>query len=250
MRKKIIAFIFLLGFMPMVTLAAVNVDSLGQGQGLKEYREARNTTEKIQKLQDVAKLMIERRVLAMEAAKNRLSTAKKISQETKDAVTKTLDDSITKINALEEEILATNDLAALKTKVKSIVTDFRIYVVILPQSHGLMAADRLQAYEQKLDELKAKTQTKVSELKDSGKDVASLESLLEQATAKLNETKTSIETAEAKFSSMQVSDVAGARTLKLEGKEALVLARDTLRRVRDDLQNVIKGIKDLNKPQE
>ncbi|MBU4332328.1 hypothetical protein KKD19_04585 [Patescibacteria group bacterium] len=250
MRKKIIFLVLVFGFLPMVSLAVMQTSfTLDQGQNLKEYREAKTSEQRVQKLQDIGENMIGRRISVIELAKNRFTTAQRISQAIKDKISLVLDDNVTNLNALKEDILAGDDLEGLKTKVKSIVTGYRVFVVVIPQSRGLVVADRLGGFKEKLVELKDKIQARAGELGGDEADTSGVEALIEQAGSKITEAEASLAMAEEKFSSMQVSDASGAKDLKSAGKQALVRARESLRAAKNDLREAAQALKELIKTQ-
>jgi len=200
------------------------------------------------KLQDLGVKMIDKRVTAIQKYDDLLSKTKYVSQPILDQIRGELNRVKGELEALKTKIQGETDIATLKADVKSIGTNYRVYQVLLPQSSGFVAVDRIKAYEAQLNELKSKTSSKADELEKAGKDVSAIRSLITTAEGNLSAGSSNIAAAESKFAAMTISDPEGARTLKLDGKTALVNAKQNFSEARKNLRDAVQEIKKLAKP--
>lgn len=225
MKKALISLIISLLVFPLVAQGAMDGSQL-QALGVK---------------------MIDKRAAAITMYDVFLSQTRYISQPTLDKVRLELSRVNGELEELKSKILAETDTKVLKTDVKSIVTNYRVYQVFLPQSAGLVAADRLKTFHAKLDELKNKISEKIDALEDQGKDATDIRNLLTAASEHLNVAQEHISAAEIKFTSMTIADPSGSRALKLDGRTALLNARKDFSEARKNLKDAVLKIKELAK---
>ena len=202
----------------------------------------------IGKLQDLGIKMIEKRDASIARYDGFLAKTKHISQPVLDQVRGELSRVTKELGELKTKIENETERETLKSLVKSIVTEYRVYQVFLPQSAGIVASDRLKAYQAKLTEVKDKINDKADELEKTGKDVTAIRQLLASAQEDISAGEKNITTAENKFTSMNISDPEGARTAKLDGRSALLAARQSFSEARKDLKEAVQEIKKLLQP--
>jgi len=202
------------------------------------------------KLQELGAKMIDKRVNAISKYDGLLVQTKHISEATLTQVRGELSrvgGENGELNTLKTKILGETDIPTLKADIKLIVEKYRVYQVFLPQSVGIVAVDRLKAFQQKLYDLKGKISLKADELEGQGKDVSAIRNLLSTADGQIGLAATDISTAEIKFVSMQISDPETARSLKLEGRQSLLDARKDFSDARKNLKDAVQQIKELAK---
>jgi len=199
------------------------------------------------KLQEIGTKMIDKRISAITKYDGFLVQTKYIPEETLTQVRGELSRVKGELDTLKTKILGETDVATLKEDIKSIVNNYRVYQVFLPQSAGFIAVDRLLAFQIKLTDLNNKIGQKATELEGQGKDVTEIRALMQEAGQLLNTAGEQITLASSKFSSMTIADVEGARTLKLEGKTALISARQSFSEARKLMKDAIQKIKELTK---
>lgn len=198
------------------------------------------------KLQELGAKMIDRRTATIARYDGFLLKTKYISEAVLAQVRQELSRVNQELSDLKIKIMAETDPAVLKADIKSIV-NYRVYQVFLPQSAGLVATDRLKTFASKLGELKTKISQKADELEGQGKDVTEIRNLLSSADGKLQDADGFISTAEQKFSAMTIADPEGSRTLRLDGRSALVSARQNFSEARKNLKDAVLKIKELVK---
>jgi hypothetical protein len=201
-----------------------------------------------EKLQELGAKMIDKRIAAITKYDGFLNQTKHISQPVLDTVQGELSRVSGELGSLKTKIQSETDIETLKTLVRSIVTDYYVYRVFLPQSAGIVSVDRMRAYEAKLIELNSKISAKADQLEEQGMDVSEIRNLISTADGYLTTGKGYISTAESKFTSMSISDPEGAKTLKLDGRSALLDARKSFSEARGNMRQAVQKIKKLLKP--
>lgn len=197
------------------------------------------------KLQELGASMIDKRVALITKYDTGLSQTKYISDTILSQVRGELSRVQGELEALKTKIAGEEDIATLKADVKSVITNYRIYSVFLPQSAGIVASDRLRTLQAKLNELKAKISSKADELEAAGKDVTEIRSLLTTAAEQLSAAEGHVSIAESKFASMTIADPEAASALKLQGKAELISARQSFSEARTNLKAAVTKIKEL-----
>lgn len=207
--------------------------------------EARTRTIDPVKLQELGTQMIDKRVATITRYDRFLAQTKYISEPALTQVRGELSRVSGELGTLKTKILSETEIDVLKADLKSIITNYRVYQVFLPQSAGIVAVDRLRAFQAKLSELNGKISAKADELEGQGKDVTEIRGLVSTADGLLSTAEGHIATAESKFTSMTIADPEGSKTLKLEGRESLINARQSFSEARKNMQAAVLKIKEL-----
>jgi len=244
--KRVFFFLTILAvfILPQAVFAVVNANA-NMGDMVNSYKGAQNLEQRLERLQDLGKSMIEKRLQDLQHAEDLLNQATHISQATKDELATVINDNQSKLTELEGDIAVEDDITACKDLVHAIIQDYRVYIVVLPQIHGMAVADKLSGFADKLDELKAKAQEKTNELKNDGKNVETIETLITEAGSAITAARTDIDEAQAKFESMSIPEWEQSITLRQQGRQELVSARQNLNNARQSLMNAVNAIKTL-----
>ena len=217
----------------IVTSASASNDDLNQGaknwkEKLSEFKAAKEA-EKIARLKELGAMLIENRLSLLNNLKTRIQNMNRLTDAEKTALILDIDTNIADLNTLKTKIAADTDLATLKADIKSIFEKFRVYMVVAPRNlgqslttQGMYILGRLEAIERQL-------QTMLEQNKNAGKDVSSLQSLMDQITAKLADAKTQLAIAEEKFKSMTPANTEAAKTARDAGKAAMKKAKEALK---------------------
>ncbi|MEK9165853.1 MAG: hypothetical protein AAB525_03295 [Patescibacteria group bacterium] len=200
------------------------------------------------KLQNLGATMIDKRVAAIAKYDSLLAKTKYVTETTLTQVRGELSRVSSELGTLKTKIQGETDIAILKADIKSIVNNYRVYQVFLPQSAGIVSVDRMKTYEAKLNELKNKISQKADELEGQGKDASAIRNLISLAEGNISTGTGHIATAESKFTSMTIADPEGARTLKLEGRTALISAKQSFSEARKNMRDAVQEIKKLAQP--
>jgi hypothetical protein len=200
------------------------------------------------RIQTQANKEIQRRVTSLQNLIMRLGLIKKLNQSQKDKLIANANDQVTKLNALASKIASDTDVAEAREDRKSIFSQYRIYMLFIPQTRIILAADRVTEVAELLEQVQIPLTSRVAQLKAEGKDTKALDDALTGAAAKLTDAKTqatnAIKTVEG-LTPDQGDDVA-----KMANKTALESARSMIKTAitdltsaRKDFQTVRRGLK-------
>ncbi len=246
---KKIALTIILFFVPAVILAQNTTPGTSSGltieEALRQYKRAASLPKKMEGLITLGQKMIGKRVADLEKVQTRLQAVERISEETKTELLNRVAQNTIDLQALEIEIEDTEDLEAMKEKVRSIVFDYHIYLVFIPQIRGLAVVDRLKYFAEKIAEVKDKIEEELAALEEKGEDLSAIWDLAESAEEQLAEGLEFTQRAEDKFSSMKVGDIEAAQDLKAGARKDLASGRSSLRKALQSLRQAWQEIKKL-----
>lgn len=254
MHKKITkAFIPAALFFALITPAfaesdAVNVGVQGSAQvGTQVETKATIRAQKIgAKDAAIVKrsgIEIEKRVTDLSKLESHLGDLKHLSDETRAALSATIQKNISDLNTLKSKIEGDSDLSVLRTDQKSITAGMRVYMDLIPQTKILAAADSANSVIAAVAAMNAKLDTRVSQAQTAGQDVSAIATIQADITAKLADAKVQSDAAASAVVAIVPDN--GNATVMTANKTALKTARTALAAVEKDLKAVRKDQKSI-----
>lgn len=204
-----------------------------------------NQTTRITNIKTRADKEIEFRLTSLNDALSRISNAKKLSADDKTKFTGEIQTDITALTNLKTKIDADTDLTTLITDAKTIFTDYRVYAIFLPQVHMLSAIDIIGVTADNLATVSGKLQTRIQTTQSQGKDVTNLNTLLSDMNAKIADSKTQAQAAEAEIVSLTPSNFPATSTLQ-DARSKIKTASQDLKTARNDALQILQGLHALN----
>jgi len=186
---------------------------------------------------------IDRRLAKLNTLGTKIAAATKISATDKTALTTQVTTEITGLTMLKTTLNAQTTLAAAKTDAQSIISGYRVYALIVPKVYLIKVADDQQVNEAKIAALIPKLQTALTNAKNIGKNVATLQTQLDDATSKQQAAQTISSTIETKVVTLQPSDYNSDHAILSGDRDQLVMARANLKTAVDDMAAVRDGLK-------
>lgn len=153
-----------------------------------------------------------------------INGALKLSPADKANLTSQVNGEIAGLTALKLKLSGETELAAARTDVKSIVSDYRVYVLIGPKVYLMRAADTISANDDKLMAFSVKLQERLDTLKTAGKDVSALQTSLNDMVAKINAAKTLAAAVSQKVFALQPTDYNSDHTILIGLRDQLKTA--------------------------
>ena len=197
--------------------ASVPGAQVGVGAGVNAALAARITN-----ITTRADAEITRRVNAMNALSARLNNVVRLSATEKNDLSATIQAQIAAMNSLQAQISAdaqANNTSSLKTDVQSIITSYRIFVLILPQATIEAAADRALAIVGTLTDLNAKLSARISAAQTAGNNTSAAASALADMNAKIADGNTQANAAITEVASLKPDN--GDKTVMASNEAAL-----------------------------
>lgn len=151
--------------------------------------------------------------------------------------------NITGLQALKTKIQGDTDAKTARADVKSIYTDFRIYLLVLPRDHGeLWLYDGQYAHGQMLSK-ESDIQSAIDKAKAAGADVTTAQAKFDDYKAKVDDANTQLSAAQGLIPSLTLANYpATTDTLKML-KADLQAAHLDLKTARQDLKDIIASLK-------
>ena len=209
------------------------------------------TTARMEKARTRAAQEIERRIEALTKINVRIGGVTKISDQFKANLNTNIQNQITALTALKVKIDGDTDLNTLKTDVQSITKSYRIFALIMPQTHIAAMADRTATAINIMIGIGNKLQARLTEMQNAGADVSALIATLSDMGAKISDAQAKAQAA-VDVTATLVPDN-GDKDKMAANKAALTEGRDNLKEAHQDLVNarkyittILKGIRELS----
>jgi hypothetical protein len=149
------------------------------------------------------------------------------------------------LTALDAKIQADTDLETLKADVKSIVTDYRVYLLTVSKAHLVIGADTELAAAAKLDEVAARLQTKIDAATAAGKDVTAAQGHLDTMKAKVGDIRAAASSVPDAVLALVPQDYPGNKPALEAGQASLKTGRAATQAAREVARQVVADLKPL-----
>jgi hypothetical protein len=191
---------------------------------------------------------ITRRITNLNSASARIAEAKTISSSEKSSIQANLSTEIGNLTSLKAKIDADTDASILKTDVQSITVDYRVYLLVLPQTRILAGSDRVSTIVSDMQTLAPKLETRITAAQNAGKNVNGAESAYTDMQAKIADANTQSSAAVSETASL-TPDQGNATTEasnKVAVKDAaakIKVATTDLKAARADIKTIESAVK-------
>ncbi len=219
------------------------IDNFSSRSAMKEQK----LQDRVENLKSRAIREIDRRIASLNKLLDRLNEIKKLSPDQRTSIKTQVESQITSLESLKGKIQQDTDLQTLITDVKSIVTSYRIYLLFIPKTHILAAADRITATADKIGTFSAKLQTRIDEAKSKGNDVSALQALLVDIQAKTADAKVQAQNAVNAVTPLTPEGYPGNKPTLQSARTMLQTGRKDLITAREDIQKILQGLRATKK---
>lgn len=234
-----------------VGIAAVPVEAVATRPGVAAPA-ASSTTANDAKTQAKLKLTISRgdkeitrRLKTLNTLSIKITGAQKLSADNKIMLGNEVKDEISGLNTLKTKLDGATDLATAQADAQDIFSGYRVYALLVPKVQLVKTADDQQITEGKLTDLANKLQTRLTDAKGKGKDTASLQTSLDDLTAKANAAQALSSGVEAGVINLQPGDYNSDHTVLSGSRDKLKTAQDDIKAAVADARTVIAGLQKL-----
>lgn len=155
---------------------------------------------------------IDNRITELNNLLSRIQNNSRLSSDEKTSLSADINTDISGLTSLKAKIDADTDLQTARSDAKTIVTSYRIYMVLVPKIRLLITIDNLSALDTTLQGLTPKLQDLINNLKSQGKDVTSLQSSLDDINSRLTSISNTLSADKSKVEAVSVSDYATAHS--------------------------------------
>lgn len=188
---------------------------------------------------------IERRLQTLDRLAQRVRDNRQLSDSHRAALTDLIESQVRGLTALDATIQADTDVEKLVADAKSIVTDYRVYLLTGPKVHLVIGADTEVAVAAKLDEVAGRLQTKVDRAAAASKDVTTAQSHLDEMKAKLADAHSSAAGVPDAVLPLVPQDYPDNKPVLDTARASLQAGRTALHAARDLAREVVANLKAL-----
>jgi hypothetical protein len=128
---------------------------------------------------------ISRRLETLDRLAGRVRDSRTLTDAHRAALAELVESQQQGLTALDAKIQADTDPETLRADVKSIVTDYRVYLLTVPKVHLVICADTEIAVADRLDDVATRLQQRIDAAAAAGKDVATAQGHLDEMKAKV-----------------------------------------------------------------
>jgi hypothetical protein len=146
-------------------------------------REAFRASASVETLRAFGDCEINRRFATLDTLSGKVSSSKVLSSTHAAALTGEINSTRGGLTALKARIDSETDLTALKADIRRIATDFRVYVLVVPQANLTIGADSVAAAQPKFADINTKLSDAIATVKAAGKDTTAAQSHLDAMNA-------------------------------------------------------------------
>ncbi|MBI2004987.1 hypothetical protein HYS79_02390 [Patescibacteria group bacterium] len=209
------------------------------------------TTARMEKARTKAAQEIERRIEALTKINARISEVTKISDQFKTNLNTNIQNQITALTALKVKIEGDTDLNTLKTDVQSITKSYRVFALVMPQTHIAAMADRMATAINIMIGVGNKLQTRLTEMQNAGSDVSTLITTLSDMGTKISDAQAKAQAAVNVTATLVPDDgdkekMAANKAALREGRDNLNAAHQDLVDARKYITTILKGIREIS----
>ena len=162
--------------------------------------------QRLDNLKKSADREITRRLTTLGTLTSQVAAMVRLNATDKAALTSQISGEITDLTALKAKIDSDTDLATARTDAAAIVTDYRVYALIVPKVHLLRTADIQLTNEDKLSTFATKLQTRIDAAKANGKNVTAIQATLNDMNTQTASARTITQSADQALRALQPGD--------------------------------------------
>lgn len=225
------------GSVLILSSAAFAVTSSGQ---LTAAQQSRLTAIQTKGDQEIA-----RRLTSLNKLTDKINSAGKLTATSKTSLVSEVNSTIDGLNTQKSTLDTATTLTDAKTAAQQILTDYRVYALVVPKVHLVKLSDDIQAVSAKLTTLSTRLQARIDAAKTAGKAVATLQTQLDDMKAKITDANTIASGIETGVIGLQPTDYNSNHQVLAGDMAKLKTARTDNIAAFTDAKNIVTALKSL-----
>ena len=186
---------------------------------------------------------IDRRLQVLSTLANVVDESRHLSASDKSQLKDQIQSDQSGLSALKAKIDADTDLPTLRVDLRKIVTDFRVFVLLIPKIHMVRAIDLFQDAAGFLEKATTKLQSLIDTAKGQGKDTAADQTAFDDMLAKISDAKAKLQGLAAELLSLAPSGYPGNRSASMAAREKIRQAKTDLTEARADARKILGDLR-------
>lgn len=188
---------------------------------------------------------IARRLASLATLAAKINAATRLTASDKTTLTNEVNDTISGLNTLKTKLDSETTIAAARTDVQDIYTEYRVYALVAPKINLVKVADDQQVAEQKLATLIQKLQSRITTAQSKGKEVTALQNALNDMTTKVNAAQSISSSIQSKVIGLQPTDYNSDHAILSGDSAQLKSAHADNQAAYQDAKQIVAGLKAL-----
>ncbi len=188
---------------------------------------------------------ISRRLGTLQNLSAKVTGATKLTDSDKASLTAEVSNETNGLTALKTKLDADTTVADARTDAQAIISDYRVYVLVVPKINLIKAADDQQVAESKLSALVPKLQSRINSAKMAGKNVSSLQSGLNDMSTQLTNAQPISSGVETSVIGLQPSDFNTDHAVLSGYRDKLKTAQTDVKAAVSDATSIVNALKNL-----
>lgn len=188
---------------------------------------------------------ISRRLNTLGSLDSRINSAAKLTSGDKSSLASEVSSEQSGLNSLKTSLDAATTVSSAGNDAKSIISDYRVYALVVPKVWLVKAADDQQVVESKLSTLAGKLQSRINQAKSQGKDVTALQSALDDLNSQVSAAQSISSSVESKVLALQPSDYNSDHSILSGYRGQLQTAHADNQKALNDAKTIVNGLKNL-----
>jgi hypothetical protein len=188
---------------------------------------------------------IDRRLTTLGTLTTRTTDARGLTASDRSTLQSQLAAEKSGLTSLRSHVAADTDCASLRTDAKSVVETYRVYLLMAPKVHLVIAADSVTAIvnSTKLADAEARLQDGIDKRKGAGKDMTQAQAQLDDMKAKVAAAQSAVASVSSSVINLEPSGYPGNRPAILAARDSVRAGRADLRAARADARAVIAALR-------
>ncbi len=188
---------------------------------------------------------IARRLASLATLTTKINAATRLTASDKTTLTNEVNDTISGLNTLKTKLDSETTIAAARTDVQDIYTEYRVYALVAPKINLVKVADDQQVAEQKLATLIQKLQSRITTAQSKGKEATALQNALNDMTTKVNAAQSISSSIQSKVIGLQPTDYNSDHAILSGDSAQLKSAHADNQAAYQDAKQIVAGLKAL-----
>lgn len=188
---------------------------------------------------------IVRRLTTLSKLTAKINATTKLSASDKATLSAEVSSTTSGLTSLKAKLDADTTATDARTDAKSIYTEYRVYALVVPKVHLIKVADDQQVVQGKLTSLAQKLQTRITSAQQAGKDVAALQTQLDDMNAKIAAAQKISSTVESTVITLQPTDYNNDHAVLSGYSTQLISAHNDDKAAVTDAKSIVSALKKL-----
>jgi len=247
MKQRIATLIIALGLLtPVLSMATAHAEaSTSTPRGAAATGTSTADSKRLTAIKTRGDAELGRRVDTLARLLITINSATKLSDSSKQALSEQVGNENVALAALRVKLAAETTVADAANDIKTMITEYRVYALIVPKVQIIRAADDEQAAEAKLLALQAKLTTRINNASAAGKDVTALQTKLDDMAANLTQAQLISAGVETSVLPLQPTDYDNDHTILSGYRDNLKTAKIAAQAAFTDAKAIVAGLKKL-----